>query len=378
MSTPPISSDLPTVMHLIDTGGPGGAETVFAQLAHRLAERTRSLTIVPREDWLSAHLRNLELQPMILPARGSLNVGYLWSLIRIARRHRVRLIHTHLLGSAIYGALVGLFTRTPVIAVLHGPTDLRKLGKLAGVKRWLLRHACSELVAVSSSTREALLGFGLPSSAITLIQNGVDTQRYSPGRAHDLRQELGLATDDLLIGAVGNIRAPKAYDVLLKAMAITLERLPGCHVAIVGQGDTTQMRPLLELRASLGLTARCHFLGFRKSTPELYRNFDLFVSSSRSEGLSLAFLEAMASGLPVVATRSGGPQEVIEPEVNGVLVPVEDPMALAAALERALLDCELRARLGAGARERVAASFSLDAVLRQYAALYTKLLPQTG
>lgn len=374
MTTRAISKNAPTVMHLIDTGGPGGAETVFAQLAHRLGKDTHTLTIVPREDWLSAHLRTLQIQPVILAARGSLNVGYLWSLIGLARRHHVRLIHTHLLGSAIYGALVGLFTGTKVIAVIHGPTDLRKLGKLAGVKRWLLRHACSTVVAVSTSTHEALVSFGLPPESITLIQNGVDTGRYSPGRDCGLREELGLGPADLLVGAVGNIRAPKAYDIMLKAAAIVLPRVPGCHLAIVGQGDEAALRPLSELSASLGLTGRCHFLGFRKSTPELYRNFDVFVSSSRSEGLSLAFLEAMASGLAVVTTRSGGPQEVIEPDVSGILVPIENPQALADGLHRALADAQLRARLGMAARARVVEGFSLDSVLRQYAGIYARLL----
>ena len=365
----------PTVMHLIDTAGPGGAETVFAQLAHRMGQcATNTLTVVPREDWLSGQLRSLRIEPVILPARGSLNVQYLRQLIKVARGHRVKLIHTHLLGSAIYGALVGLITRTPVIAVLHGPTDLRSLGRLAGLKRWLLAHACSVVVAVSTSTRDALLQFGLRPQSITLIRNGVDTDYYSPGRADELRTELGLGPGDLLIGAVGNIRKPKAYEVLLKAAALVLTRVPNCHFAIVGQGDEQQLAPLQELRQSLDIAARCHFLGFRKSTPALYRNFDVFVSSSRSEGLSLAFLEAMATGLPVVATRSGGPQEVIEPDLSGVLVPIEDPDALAQGLIGTLLSAETRARLGAAARERVVEAFSLEAVLREYAQLYDKLL----
>jgi glycosyltransferase involved in cell wall biosynthesis len=370
-----LSKQKPTVMHLIDTAGPGGAETVFAQLAHRMGERdTTTLTVIPREDWLSGHLRSLQIEPVILAARGSVNVSYLRRLLKVARGHRVRLIHTHLLGSAIYGALLGLITRTPVIAVLHGPTDLRDLGKMAGLKRWLLAHACSVVVAVSTSTRDALLTFGLGPDSITLIRNGVDTDFYTPGRATELRAELGMQPEELLIGAVGNIRKPKAYEVLLKAAALVLARSPDCHFAIIGQGDAEQLAPLETLRDSLGIARRCHFLGFRRSTPELYRNFDVFVSSSRSEGLSLAFLEAMATGLPVVATRSGGPQEVIEPDVNGVLVPIEDPDSLAEALLRTLQSPEFRTRLGAAARQRVVDSFSLEAVLRQYASLYEKLL----
>jgi glycosyltransferase involved in cell wall biosynthesis len=372
----------PTVMHLIDTGGPGGAETVFSQLASQLGQRgTRSLTIIPGEGWLAGQLRTLQLQPLLLRAKGSLNIRYLWSLVAAARHNRVGLIHTHLLGSAVYGALVGLLTGTAVISVIHGPTDLRSIGKLASFKRWLLLHGCSALVAVSTSTREALMGFGVPPESILLIRNGVDTDKYSPPpagepRAGELRAELGLQPDQLLIGAVGNIRAPKSYDVLLKAAALVAAQVPRCRFAIVGQGDETAMQPLLQLRDSLGLEDRCHFLGFRQSSPALYRNFDVFVSSSRSEGLSLAFLEAMACGLPVVATRSGGPQEVIEPEISGVLVPIEDPTALAEGLRRTLVDAGFRSRLGVAARKRVVASFSLESVLKEYTSLYEKLLPQ--
>jgi len=363
-------------MHLIDTGGPGGAETVFAQLAARIGKgRLRPLTVVPREHWLSGYLRTLGLEPYIIDARGSLNVPYLRSLLRLARQHEIKLIHTHLLGSAVYGALLGMLTRTPVIAVFHGPTDLRAPGKLAAFKRWLIKRGCSAIVAVSTSTRDALLSFGLAPQSITLIQNGVDTEVYSPGRDDELRRELGLTDDDVLIAAVGNIRTPKAYDVLLDTAARVLERAPNAFFAVIGEGSESQLAPLLEQCRRLGIEARFRFLGFKKSTAALFRNFDIFVSSSRSEGLSLSFLEAMATGRPIVATRSGGPQEVILDGVNGLLVPTEDAPALADALLRVVQDRQLRERLGLAARERVVEAFSLQATIAKYQALYDRLIP---
>jgi len=365
----------PAVMHLIDTGGPGGAETVFSQLAVALGNgRLRPLTVVPREHWLSGRLRSLGLEPVILNARGSLNFSYLRALVRLARQQRVRLIHTHLLGSAVYGALVGLITRVPVISVFHGPTDLRNVGRFSGMKRWLIRHGCSRVVAVSSSTQEALLQFGLPPEAITLIQNGVDTESYVPGSADDLRRELRLGPNDLLTLAVGNIRAPKAYDVLLKAAALVRERVPNAHFAVVGEGDDQKFAPLLELRQALRLDSHFHFLGFRKSTAALFQNADVFVSSSKTEGLSLSFLESMATGRAIVATRSGGAQEALTDEQSGLLVPTEDPTALAAAVVKALQTRELRTRLGAAARERVVRDFSLHSSIAEYQALYDSLI----
>ena len=361
-----------SVLHLIDTGGPGGAETVFMQLAHRIhAGGLQPVTVVPREHWLAGALRSAGLEPLILNSRGTFNVRYIRSLLRLVRERRVRLIHTHLLGSAVYGALVGFLTRTPVIAVMHGPTDLRAPGKLASVKRFLLQRGCSALVAVSTSTREALIDFGVPARKITLIRNGVDTDTYVPVEATDLRTELGLASEDLLIGAVGNIRSPKAYDVLLQSARRVLDAVPRALFVIAGEGDTAA---LLDQARRLGVAERVRFLGFRKSTAALYSNFDVFVSSSRSEGLSLAFLEAMAAGRPIVATRSGGPQEALVPGESGILVPTEDPQSLATALIEVLSDSGLRARLGSAARAHVVANFSLAATVREYEALYQRFV----
>ena len=362
-----------SVLHLIDTGGPGGAETVFMQLAQRVRVGGLSpVTVVPREDWLSSGLRSHGLEPLILNSRGAFNRPYIKALLRLVKERDVRLIHTHLLGSAVYGALVGLVTRKPVVAVMHGPTDLRAPGRLAFVKRWLLKHGCSALVAVSTSTRDALIDFGIPERKITLIRNGVDTTAYVPGSAGDLRAELGLGPDDLLIGAVGNIRAPKAYEVLLRAAQLVLEKCPRACFAIVGEGNEAALRPLLHLCDELNITGRVRFVGFRKSEAALFWNFDVFVSSSRSEGLSLAFLEAMATARPIVATRSGGPQEAVVDGESGVLVPIEDPASLARALIEVLTDAGLRARLGAAARQHVVATFSLDVTVRSYEALYQR------
>lgn len=374
MSIPTHSKALPAVLHLIDTGGPGGAETIFTQLAHRMGAFTKTLAVIPREDWLSANLRQVGIDPIILSAKGSFNLRYLQKLTRIARARDVRLIHTHLLGSAVYGAILGLMTRTPVLSVLHGPTDLREPGRLPKLKARLLARYCSRIVAVSESTRNALETFGINPEATVLVQNGIDTHRYTPGREHDLRNELRLNPRDLLIGAVGNIRKPKAYDDLIEAAARTMPRHTCVHLVIVGQGEDIALASLRSQASSHGLADRIHFVGFRRASPELYRNLDIFVSSSRSEGLSLAFLEAMSSGLPIVATRSGGPQEVIEHGRSGLLVPVNEPDALGAALDHAISDPDLRIRLGTAARSRVMGEYSLESTLSQYESLYRQLL----
>jgi glycosyltransferase involved in cell wall biosynthesis len=361
-------------LHVIDTGGPGGAETVFCQLAHQLNNKPlRAVTVVPYDGWLASQLRSIGLEPRLMASRGSLNFAFLSHLLDLVRRENVKLIYAHLLGACVYGAIVGLLLRIPVIGIFHGPTDVLKPGRFAMLKRWFLGRKDVHCVAVSESTKEALVDFGIAANRITLIPNGIDIEAFHATKGTHIRDELGLSPHDELVGAVGNIRVPKAYDLLLNAAALVLKEFPNVHFAVVGGGSDDDLAPLLTLRESLGLTARFHFLGFRKTTPEVYGNFDLFVSSSRSEGLPLSLLEAMASQLCVVATESGGAQEVVDSNSSGILVPVENALALAMALKQVLADRELRRQLATAGATLVGQRYSLKSAVTRYQKLSLRL-----
>lgn len=364
-----------SILHVIDTGGPGGAETVFAEIAARRgAAALEPVAIVPREGWLATRLRERGLVPEIVPSVGAMNFSYLTRLAAIARARDVRLIHAHLLGATVYAAMLGLALRIPVIGVFHGPSDVAGPQRLKRLKRCILRRGCTAIVAVSKSTQEALIRYGIDAHDIRLIPNGVDTDRFFPERESALRRELGLAPHEYLIGAVGNIRGPKDYETLIRSARVVADARRECHFGVVGEGTEDDMRRLLTLRDSLGLADRFHFLGFRQADRALFSDFDLFVSSSSSEGLPLSFLEAMACGVCVVATESGGAQEVVEHERTGLLAPVRNPEALGTAMLRALEDDDLRARLAAMGRARVTREFSLEATIARYGSLYAGIL----
>jgi glycosyltransferase involved in cell wall biosynthesis len=364
------------ILHAIDTGGPGGAETVFADCAaHLLAGRQLPLAVVPNDGWLASRLRSLGIEPVLLDSRGAFNLPYLFGLLRLARRHQARLIHSHLLGTCVYSAIVGQLLRIPVIAVFHGATDLQGSGRLASIKRHLLERQNVRLVAVSQGVRADLERWGLPPDRIRVIYNGVDCERFCPGNASDLRGELGLAPGTLLVGAVGNIRPPKAYDLLLRAAKLVLAG-HDAHFVVIGEGSPEAFGPLLALRAKLGLEAHLTFLGYRPTSPLLLRSFDVFLSSSRSEGLPLSFLEAMAVGLPVVATPTSGAREVLESGRAGLIASSTSAEALAHSLSAVLENRELRAQLGAAGRAMVLERFSAQAMIAAYDQLYESLLAE--
>jgi len=364
------------VLNLIDTGGPGGAETVFLRIATGLnTSRFRCVCAVSRDGWLAQQLRQAGLEPLILPASGSLNVGYLRALMQVIRQADIDVVLAHLYGSAVYGSLAGLLTRVPVISVLHGQSDINTKERFAGLKAALVRHGSRKIVCVSENLRaEIAQRLRLSDASCAVIPNGVDLEAFQPGRDHSIRAALGLSEDTLLVGAIGNVRAPKAYDVLLRAARMLLSQSPRFHFVIAGEISGKLGEQLLDLRRQLGIEAQTTFLGLRADVATVLKNLDIFALSSRTEGFSIACIEAMACGIPVVATRSGGPQHILDPD-TGILVAPNSPEELAAGIAQLAQDAELRRRFAAAGPKRVRERFSLRRMLTAYESLFAELAP---
>jgi glycosyltransferase involved in cell wall biosynthesis len=185
---------------------------------------------------------------------------------------------------------------------------------------------------------------------------------------------LHLAPTTPLLGAIGNVRASKGYHVLLQAFATVRATIPEARLVIAGQYHGSLGDHLLELRARLGLDDAVTFLGFRDDVREILEAIDVFVLSSLDEGFSLATVQAMASAVPVVATRSGGPEEIIGDSKAAVLVEPGDATSLARAVIELLTDREQARALGAAARRRVEGRYSLERMLDAYEELYREAL----
>jgi len=358
------------VLHVIDTAGPGGAETVFLQTATRLdPARFQPAAVIGGAGWLAMQLQESGLPPHIVPAKGSFNIRYLSRLLRLARKHRSDVIVAHLYGSSVYASLVGALLSIPVISVLHGQSDVPDAERFSSTKAAIVRSGSRKVVFVSERLREHLQPrLRLTAGHCVVIANGVDTESFRPCREGSLRAELGLTDDTPLIGAIGNVRAPKAYDVLLRAARILLDRSLRFHMVIAGDCANALGRQLQQLSRDLGIERNVSFLGLRPDVSRILNNLDVFVLSSGTEGFSIACIEAMACGVPVVATRSGGPEQILEGEA-GLLVPTADPTALALAMAEVLTSRELSAELTTKALRRVQERYSLTTMLSRYEAL---------
>lgn len=362
------------VLHVIDTAGPGGAETVFLQTATRLdAARFQPSAVIGGTGWLAEQLQESGLPPRIVPARGSFNARYLSTLLRLARQQRSDVIVAHLYGSSVYAGIAGTLLSIPVVSVLHGQIDVSDAERFSSLKAAIIRRASRKVIFVSQRLLDELgPRLRLTAAQCAVIPNGVDTKVFRPGRDRSIRAELGVSDDTTLIGAIGNVRTPKAYDVLLRATRALVDRSRRFHLVIAGDCANALGRELEQLRRDLDLDRHVTFLGLRPDVARVLNNLDVFVLSSHTEGFSIACIEAMACGVPVVATRSGGPEQILEGEA-GLLVPTNDPKSLALAIERIVSSKELAATLTARATERVHEQYALATMLSRYEALLERV-----
>ncbi len=338
----------------------GGMEHFVLRLAgaqRALGHDARILAL--RGGPLEAHADRLGIPTIVLG--GASTAGRVVRGAAALARLHPDVMHSHNPTSLQYGVLGKMVSGARLVF-----TDHRGIVRVPATIEWLLTDA---VIAVSRDTARQS-----PASAVVdvaVIYNGVDPPAPKRTRA-EVRADLGLGEGPVALH-VANFLPVKGHDILMRALGKTKEL--GVALTLVTAGDGPE-RPAIEAQArSLGLGPdQVRFLGFRSDVPDLLAAADFFVLPSRMEGLPLAVLEAMSHGLPIVTTRIGGNPEVVTDGEHGLLVPVEDPDALAAALARFAGDPELRRKLGEAGRQRVAKEFSFSEMTRKYEAIYDRLV----
>ena len=364
------------VLFIIKPERGAGAEMVLVEAAARLnPDRFRVICglLTPDVDRIiPPHLSTVDFRMPGL--NGWVWLRFFFRLCWVIYRRRVDLIHVNSYIPGNYARLAAALMQAPiVIDHWHGFTRFNR--KRRFICRVLGRFTDLSL-AVSEGVRDYLVSQGALSPAkIRVVANGVDVAAIDAARpGEEVRRELGLPEGAPVIGLVGRLdHWGKGHKELFEAMASLRERHP-VHALIVGGGR--RMEEVRQSAESLGLAGAVHFLGPRPDVPDLLNAMDIFVLPSYSEGVSLALLEAMAAGLPVVATAVGGLPEVVTDGETGLLIPPRDAGALAGALARLLTDPALARRLGANARAHVREHYSLDRLGREINGIYGELVEQ--
>lgn len=366
------------ILHLINTAGPGGAETVFLRLVTGLDDsRWESMPFVPEVDWLTRELQRAGAAPRIDAARSRFDTGFFRRISTFLRHEQIDIIHSHLFGPTVEAGLLSRLTGVPTVGTIHGVGDLSPRESLKPLKFGIMRQGVSRLVFVSESLRDTFLSRATyPRARTAVIPNGVDPADHLHARDAAVRAEFGIPENAFVVGALGNLRPVKRYDVFLQMAAALHGRDSTYRFVVVGQDTEPLHGELLKLRASLGLDGIVHFTGFRGDVERVLPSFDLFAITSDSEGFSIATVQAMASDLPVVATRCGGPQEILEDGVTGRLVATGDPLGMAEVVDHLRRNPQLRASLAAAGRRSAVERYSVHSQIARYEELYDAVIAE--
>jgi len=306
-----------------------------------------------------------------------------WRVIRAIRdivvRHDINLIHSHDYKSDLFAYLVRRWLwrrRMALLSTAHAWVMLGARGELYRRLDLSLMRRFDHLIAVSHATKDEMTAAGLPPAIISVIHNAIDTEMWSPPRATaDLRAELGMDKTAPVIGYVGRIMPEKDLETWLRTAALVVQKYPQARFVLVGEGrDGETLHQLQKLAATLGIAERVIFPGYRQHLLPVYATFNLFVLSSRREGLPNSLLEAMAMALPVVTTDVAGAKELVLDGETGFILPQRDVHGLARAIMALVGDHQLRRCMGQAGRKRVEREFSFPGRLQHVEQLYERIL----
>ena len=360
----------PRVLQVVLSLNPGGTERLVLELARRLhRELPMAVCCLDAEGAWASELTSagIEVRALGRPAGFVPSVGS--AVAAVASQHRATVLHCHHYSPFVYGALARL--RHPRLKVIY--TEHGRLSDAPPSRKRRLANAVfgmlpSAVYAVSRELREHLLEEGFSPRLAGVIYNGIDV---GPQPGHEqraaIRTQLNVPDDTLVIGTIARLDPVKDLGTLITAVAL-LER-PALLVIV---GDGPEADALRREASRVGIDDRVRFLGQRNDARAWLAGCDVYVNSSISEGVSLTILEAMAAGLPVVATRVGGTVEVVD-AASGTLVPPRDPRRLAEAIAGLQASPAARRSLGEGARRRVEAQFTLDRMVAEYRQVYERL-----
>ena len=260
-----------------------------------------------------------------------------------------------------------------VVLTEHAKYSISRSGRLQQASR-RAAGSVNFFTTVSSNLKNFFTAeLGIPEQSIQVIHNGIDTRRFAPGKGGDtLRSIIPRRRYDKILINVGRLAEAKDHFTLLLMMKKLVQKDSNVILVLIGDGE---LRPAIEQKIEeLSLENHVFLLGSRADVDDLMHQADLFVLSSKREGLPMVVLEAMASGLPVVSTDVGGISEVVRNSENGALVPPENPDRLAEAVQRILSDPKLSGHMGTSARDWIVRHYSLDNITKKYAALYRLIL----
>jgi glycosyltransferase involved in cell wall biosynthesis len=367
------------VLYIIWSLDLGGAERVVINLAKGLdKDRFNPMVCCLNEQGKFAdELEKEGIRVIALNKKSKLDFTVINKLARIMKENNINVVNTHLWGANFWGRIAAKLAKVPVIIATEHNEDTWKLPFYFLFDN-ILSDWTDKIIAVSSSVKEFYVSKGIPTDKIEVVYNGIDIkQGQSPSgtvpvlHSAKIREEFGIKEEETVLAVIGRLVPQKGHCYFLSALKELLKDHK-IMALIVGSGPIEE--ELKQFSYNLGLNGNVIFTGLRRDIPDLLNNcIDILVMPSLREGLPLIALEAMSSGVPIIASKVGGIPELVIDGKTGLLVEPENHVALKEAIERLINDKGLRQQLIDNAKRKVEEEFCLDSMLSKTQNLYQEL-----
>jgi len=360
------------VLEVLGNAIVGGMETYVRNLIDRLpADRFRVTCLCPYQSDLTAELEAMGCEVFVTYMATDPPWRSIQTAVEVVRSQNIDLLHAHLYKAHMLAGLAGSLTGRPVVATVHGMA-------LSPDELAISQTMSSHLVVVCQEAYIHARSLGVPAERLTAIANGVDMARFRPAAdGNAFRDELHIPRDAPLVGFVGRIAWEKGPDQFVRMARHVHGIRPDVHFVLVGEGHMSG--DVARMVAEMELTGCVHIAGLRRDTWNVYPALDVMAQTSRTEGMPLVLLEAMACGKPIVAMIVGGVLELIEVGTTGLISAPGDWEGTGNGVMALLSQPERLMRMGEAARRRAEARYDLGETVRRTARLFRDLVPdKTG
>jgi len=370
------------IMHVLHSFDAGGLEEVVINLINHLNPSLFNVCVCSLtkggafKNRISQNIKIFELNKRqgndyLIPFR----------LMKLFKQEKVQIVHTHNWGTLCEGTLGAKLAHIPIILHQeHGTliSVIKNKKRRILATKFLFSYVENQVITVSNTLRQAIIEFlNIDKSRIITIYNGIDVNKFDIIIDKSLkRKEIGLMNDDIVVGTIGRLAPVKNQKILIQAIGYLLNSVPQIKLIIVGKGPLEE--ELKTFTQNLNLSNKVLFLGQRDDIPELLKIMDVFSLPSLYEGISITLLEAMASGVPIVATNVGGNSEVVINEETGILIQPNDYIRLAEAINGIIKDKNKATRYTQAAKLQVKNKFSLKKMVMEYEKLYSLFIEKNN
>jgi len=355
------------IIYLIDTFKLAGAEKLLLEFCRRIDRQKFSIQVIATTMGgpLEADFLKLGIPVKIFQKKSKFDLGLILALAKYFKANQPDIVHAHLFASETWGRLGAIIAKVPKIVITEHNMNIDFSFSMHLIKT-VLSWFTDKIIAVSEAVKNySIKKEKINPKKITVIYNGIDLNKY---QYRGLRQ---ITKNKIKAVLLARMEKQKGQEYLLKAIPHIIKMIPGFELYLYGKGSLE--KDYKNLADKLKISNQVKFCGITKNAAQVLNQMDLFILPSLWEGLGVVLLEAQAIGLPIIATDIPGPQEVIENEKTGILIPPKDSLAIADAVLRLANDPQMQENIIAKARKNVEENFSLSKMVADYTKLYESL-----